>query len=676
MRSLFQSLVLGCAAIALTVTIARGAASKSPSEPAAATEIRGLLSVSGQPLPAPPGTQPVSLPGGDFETAGRLPPAWGIGGGQIVVAADAPQGKAYCQFKAHGGGLRSPSNISAKPGGPYLISWWLKSPVETTATVDFTSDERDVSFHANPTPVPATGNQWRHVGYYFWMPVPCKTIQFFLRGSGDEASARQVIGVDDIRLRTATEGEMAAAYEAQREQLPPRDITPRPGDGANLALSVAKWEGRAGIPGKPFLIWAIGSSWTRGQGDGYGLMHAIRQRFPHAPPIVYKRRVEPGMPWDFAYGWVKQFVAAQQPDLIFTYTLGTPEGLDALLTEIRRHTTADIIVPSIHFVKASTMTPEDIQSGVAPWDRIREICRKHGAEFVDNRRELAEYLQRTGVKPVALLGDPVHQNYLGRMLVWDNVSRHIAKPDHFSYAPESRERRIAVTQPTQTATEQVSLLGDWLTSGGAVHAAKAGARLKVRFTGNRIDVLGRKLPGGGSVQIVIDGKPAARAPVFYCNFIRPVRGASDTKPSIAAPHAVDLGRNVVPQTWTIVVTSNMGDYRVEGSVTGPDGEGNVARPFVSRSGQIGLDPKHWRFAKNETRNHKVIFGNHTGDTFTFDVYRSARGTLSFRGEKPTSLAEPVVQNLPNREHTLEIIATGDGDVAIEGLYVFQPPEKE
>ena len=207
-------------------------------------------------------------------------------------------------------------------------------------------------------------------------------------------------------LRTATEAEMAAAYEAQRQQLPPRDIAPRAGDGENLALSVAKWEGRAGIPGKPFVIWAIGSSWTRAQGDGYGLIHAIRQRFPHAPPIIYKRHVEPGMPWDYAYGWVKQFVAAEQPDLIFTYTLGTPEGLDAMLTEIRRHTTADIIVPSIHFVQASTLTPDDVENGIADWDQVREVCRKHGAEFVDNRRELAEYLQRTGVKPTDLLGRP------------------------------------------------------------------------------------------------------------------------------------------------------------------------------------------------------------------------------------------------------------------------------
>ena len=644
-----------------------------PAERAGAREVRGLLSVSSQPFPTPAGTVGIPMSGGDFEIAGEIPPGWKIGGGKIVTG-EAPQGKACCYFNARGAGLLSPSNVAARPGDGYFLSWRLKSPVESTATVNFTSDEREPSFHPNPTPVPATGNQWRHVGFYFLMPVPCKTIQFHLAGSGKEDKPGQLIGVDDIQLRTATEAEMAAAYEAQRQQLPPRDVTPRPGDGQNLALSVAKWEGQTGIPGKPFLIWAIGSSWTRGQGDGYGLVHAIRQRFPNAPPIIYKRQVEPGMPWDFDYGWVKQFVAAEQPDLIFTYTLGTPEGLDALLTEIRRHTTADVIVPSIHFVEASTLTPDDMQTGIAPWDQVREVCRKHGAEFVDNRREQFEYLKRTGVNHLTLLGDKVHQNYLGRMLVWDNVSRHITKPDHFTYDPASRERRIAVAPPTQTATEQVSLTGDWTTVGGAVQAVKAVARLKVHFTGNRIVLLGRKSSGGGSVSVFIDGKPADQALVFYCNFIQPKpRGG---KQSAVSPHAVDLGKNVIPQTWTITVTSNKGDYRVEGSVTGPDGEGNLDGQFWSKSGQIGIDPKLWRNGKFETKNHKVAYGNHTGDAFTFDVYRCALGKLSFRAEQPQSFFQPLVENLPNGEHTLELVTAGDGDIAIEGLYVHQPPEKD
>ncbi|OGA37115.1 MAG: hypothetical protein A3G26_00895 [Betaproteobacteria bacterium RIFCSPLOWO2_12_FULL_65_110] len=59
-----------------------------------------------------------------------------------------------------------------------------------------------------------------------------------------------------------TRDPLAVKVEAERAQWPAYDITPRPDDGRNLALSVAKWEGRAGIPGKPFRVWFVGASWT------------------------------------------------------------------------------------------------------------------------------------------------------------------------------------------------------------------------------------------------------------------------------------------------------------------------------------------------------------------------------------------------------------------------------
>ena len=310
------------------------------------------------------------------------------------------------------------------------------------------------------------------MGYYFWFPVQCQTIRFHIRCQ-PEVPDGDFIAVDDFQLRTASEAEMSAAYEAERANLPPYDVTPRPDDGKNLALSVAKWEGRAGLPGKPFLIWAVGSSWTNFQGDGYPLIRAIRERFPNAPPIVYKKHAGSGTPWDFARGWVRQFVRAEQPDLIFTYTNGSLEGLDALLTEIRRSTTADVIVPSLHFFQRSKLTPQEIEvfEGV-PIGKIREICRQHGAELVENRRELAEYMQRTGLEPAALVGDPVHQNQHGRIRIWDNICRHIAKPDSFHYEPETRERRIAVAPPASTGTEQVTATGPWTAPDGMLHIAK------------------------------------------------------------------------------------------------------------------------------------------------------------------------------------------------------------
>ena len=675
-------------------------------EPGLAVTTRELRCLSRKLFPVPAGATVIPVPQGDFETTGKLPPSWGLWGGQIVMADDAPQGQAYCRFKAQRGGILRTPLIPVTPGKPYFLSMWLKNPDEHWATINFTSEERVPSFLNAYPGLPATGNQWKQVGYYFWLPVPCTTLQFNIEPRKDSAEGLAIC-VDDIRLRTATEDEMSDAYEAQRDQLPAYDLTPRPGDGRNLALSVAKWEGRAGLPGKPFVIWALGSSWTAAQGDGYGLIHAIRRRFPQAPPLVYKRHCGSGTPWEYVAGWVKQFVAAEQPDLVFSYTVGSAAGLDTMLTEIRRHTTADIIVPSIHFKPPSGLTPHDIENSPGQdWAQIREICRKHGAEFVENRRELAEYLTRTGLTPDDLVWDHVHQNLHGQIRVWDNVSRHIAKPEQFSYAPEARERLVAAGRPATNATEQLSLTGDWTTADGAVQTGAAGARLKLCFTGNQIDIIGRSTPAGGTVQLFIDGQPAGQAPAFTTTFIQ-AKAATGKRPYVhgvndCAPHAVGLGTNVVPQSWTITMTSAVGDYALAGSVTGPDGNGNLARPFRSNSGQIGIDPKFWREGRVEIHGRPVVqrdgkpvvdfsgtavpvvyengqpvaYGDVKGDTFTFDVYRSARAELSFKADQPRQLVEPVVQNLSNGTHKLELVSAGDGVVRIEGLYVFQPPEQE
>lgn len=634
----------------------------------------GLRCISSKAFPIPGESKLMAE--SNFELSGKLPPSWSQGDGEVVTAEDAPQGKAYFRMKAKkNAGVRSPV-ITAQPGVPYFLSYWIKTAHEPWTTISFSSGEREPSFTTIHSPFfypdfPLdTGNEWRQEGFYFSMPPQCKTIQVSMNPREDGGDG-QFVCIDDIRLRTASEEEMSAAYQAERAHLPPYEVTPRPGDGKNLALSVAKWEGRAGIPGKPFVIWALGSSYTDRQGDGYELIQAIRHRFPNAPPIIYRKHGGPGTPWEFVHGWIKQFVAAEQPDLIFTYTSGTLEGLDAMLTEIRRRTTAEVIVPSLHFKPPSTMTPDDIENGMGvTWAKVREICVKHGAEFVENRREMADYLAHAGLNMEDLLADHNHQNVHGRIRIWDNVSRHLTKSDQSNYTPESRERRIAVVPPTKTATEQVSLSGSWTSPDGSLHSSTEGARLKVSFTGNRIDLIGRKIPGGGTVKVLIDGMPADQAPVFLMNYIKP-----DKVHAWRIPHAVDLGANPVPQTWTITMTSDVGDYRLEGSVTGPDGTGNLAQPFLSLSHQIGLDPKFWRQGRVEKKGQPVEYGVATGDAFNFDVYRCAVGELSFKADQPAPLVESLARNLTNQQHTLELIATGKGEVIIEGLYVFEPPEK-
>jgi len=424
--------------------------------------------------------------------------------------------------------------------------------------------------------------------------------------------------------------ENAADYIAKAE----------PNDGRHLALTMHKLEN--GItPARPFLIWAIGSSYTNMLGNGEVWKEEIPRRFPKAPPIEYKKMVGNSCPWQYARGWLRHLVIPEQPDLVITYTIGNPDDLEKLIVEVRQHTTADIIVPSIHWRERDQ--PHWGQSeNAADQDvaRVREVCRKHDVEFIESRRDWAAYLTENKLPIPALLKDAVHQSDYGAKIINSNILAHLRRPEAFSYAPDSRERRLAAS-----ALQEGRLV----------------------FTGSRIDLIGKKSPAGGSARVLIDGRPADQLDAFLMSYVQPnAKNHKEGKgavPRDQAPHAVTLGKNVVPQSWTLVMTSDTGDYELTGSVTGPDGKGNAFQPFTSTSGQILIEPELWRRAER----------NRSGDRFTWDVRRAGVGEVSFKGEAGELFAVRLAQSLANTEHTLELVPAGE--ISIEGFDVFEPPMK-
>lgn len=413
-----------------------------------------------------------------------------------------------------------------------------------------------------------------------------------------------------------------------------------PTDGQHLALTMHKLEN--GItPPRPFLIWAIGSSYTNMLGNGEAWQEEITKRFPKAPPIEYKKIVGNSCPWQYARGWLRHLVIPEQPDLVITYTIGDPDDLEKLILELRQHTTADIIVPSIHWRerdqdlwgKSENAADQDVS-------RVREICQKHDVEFIENRRDWAAYLVENKLPLPALLKDAVHQSDYGAKIINANILAHLRQPEAFGYDPKSRERRIAFPE-----------LRDGI----------------LPFKGNRIDLIGKKSPTGGSVQVFIDGQPADQLDAFVMSYVQPDpknhKEGKGATPRDQSPHAVTLGDRVVPQSWTLVMTSDSGDYELTGSVSGPDGKGNAFKPFRSTSGQILIQPELWRRAER----------NRTGDRFTWDVRRAGVGEVSFRGTAGETFVARLAQSLANTEHTLKIVPTGA--VTIDGFDVFEPPMK-
>lgn len=422
------------------------------------------------------------------------------------------------------------------------------------------------------------------------------------------------------------------------------DYVAKPDASAGRRMALTLWKLESGIhPPRPFLIWAIGSSYCNMLGNGEAWKEEILKRFPKAPPIEYRKMVGNSCPWQYLRGWIKHLVIPDQPDLVLIYTIGDPDDLEKLIVELRATTTADILVPSIHWRerdrelwgKSENAADQDV-------GRVREICRRHEVEFVENRRAWGDYLAANDLPIEALLKDAVHQSEFGAQIINANILAHVRRPDAFSYDPSSRERRI---RPDHD--------GD--------------GSIKAVFTGTRIDLIGRKSPDGGMFGVWIDGRPGDEIDAFLVSYIQPNpknskegRGAN---PRDQSPHGVCLGGNIIPQSWTLVMTSDAGDYKLTGGVTGPDGNGNAFSPFTSDSGQIVIEPELWRRAER----------NRAGDKFTFDVRRAVVSEVSFDGPAGERFAVRLAQALPNTEHTLTLIPIREGAEDIVALEVFTPP---
>ena len=456
-----------------------------------------------------------------------------------------------------------------------------------------------------------------------------------------------------------------ADARGKREPKPPEgapeyQAPPRPTDGTLLALTIEKLE-KGFDPPRPFLIWAIGSSFTNALRADSLLLGPLRQRFPNAPKIAYRKIAGNSTSYHFSRGWARHLVIPDQPDLVLLYNFGKWENLEKVIADLRRHTTADIIVPTLHWCKPHRKVwpdPDKRNSHQDP-NAMRAMCAKYGVEFVESRRELTQYLLDNKLPFDSLLGDSVHQTAYCAKMICLNIARHVHRPAAFAYDPRSRERRLQA--------EAASAAGTWAKADGRTTTSTRGASLTVPFTGNRIDLIGWRSEAGGSAQVLVDGKPADQASAFYIGYVLPNPKNAPKPPNPPrdrAPHLVDLGTHIVPQKWTITLTSDTGDYKLVGSVTGPDGKGNNLKPFASTSGQIKIDPKYWRGSRD----------NRTGDTYTFEVVRCAVGRADFKGT-PGKFRLRLAQSLPNGPHTLKLVANGDGPVAVDAFDVFEPPLK-
>ena len=198
---------------------------------------------------------------------------------------------------------------------------------------------------------------------------------------------RSVVTDEPLQLVGKPEG--AADYVAKAART----------DGQHLALTLKKLE-QGFDPPRPFLIWALGSSYTNMLGVGEPWKATIPRLFPNAPEIRYEKMVGNSCPWQYLRGWTRHLAVPDQ----------------------------------------------DVAA-------VREVCRKYDVEFVENRRDWAEYLKANNLPIASLLKDAVHQSNYGAHIINSNILAHIRKPSDTATTPrrasEACNRKDRRTVPSK-----------------------------------------------------------------------------------------------------------------------------------------------------------------------------------------------------------------------------------
>ncbi|WP_293125121.1 SGNH/GDSL hydrolase family protein [Microcoleus sp. bin38.metabat.b11b12b14.051] len=387
----------------------------------------------------------------------------------------------------------------------------------------------------------------------------------------------------------------------------------------------------------------------------------LKQRFPSADLIVENRAIG-GFSAPILIRPSEHDLYPFYPDLLIFHVYGGGEDYEAIIANIRRRATSEILLHSDHIdwmPTGNSDDPEQVKryewhnTHSTKW--LPELADKYGCEIAEIRTPWLRYLKDNRLRPQQLLSDSIHLNNWGNFLL-----AALIKP-HLRYNPNLRQTAQQDLVKTYTVGSDVK----W-----------QDGKLVLEFEGNRIDAIADKTFNGKAIsaKIAIDGKKPSEFPELY-SITRPSPSLGVGWPAIIQ---ISNQKPLIVEDWKATITEINSDatkfkFDVVGSKTGYDGSGTNDKMFVSNSGRVVIEPKNWwlqnayEYSKTPTPKGFEIFWQ--VKPMFVDAYIPPQIGDRTR-EYPTTLA----QNLSNSKHILEIIPDTNGTVAIQAIRVYRPPD--
>jgi hypothetical protein len=432
------------------------------------------------------------------------------------------------------------------------------------------------------------------------------------------------------------------------QEAPPKPAADESAFGAKIARTMTDLATSTPARKNPVRVLFYGQSITA-QPWSSAISERLKKAYPDAELTIENRAIG-GFEADRLRKTAREDLYPFYPDLVIFQVYGGGNGeLEGILSEIRRQTTAEIMISTHHVShegNAWVQGEYDKQS-----QAIRELAAKYDCELVEVRDEWKQYLAENQLKTQDLLRDAVHLNDKGNRLMEALVWRHLRYNKDFAN-PHADEIKTVPVRPG------------------------ADGSYKVAFTGNRVDVVAAPADEPrGSARILIDGQPPSADPNAYA-ITRPSKAQDVWYPAL---YTVGWQKPPLIEDWTLKLTELSADakqfkFTVTGSQTGPDGTGSSGGKFVSNSGRVVIDPKDFGLEAACAYTKKPCPPDFEIKWSVVPMFKD-----TYRAPKSKDPANPVrttvAQLLENGPHTLEILPNADGSVPVQAIQVFQPPAK-
>lgn len=399
------------------------------------------------------------------------------------------------------------------------------------------------------------------------------------------------------------------------------------------------------------------------------LLGELRRRYPKANIIATNNTIG-GYTAPSLVRTMVHDVVPFRPDLIvFDDYGGEADGsYEQIIRFLRSQTTADILMWSPHLDNYNQAIEKERETTAI---FRRAMAAKYRCEFADLRGVWARYLEQNQLPRTALLQDAIHNNAAGCELMGMILARHFVKPPAAATASDAVKTIFLVNRANAPA-DGVKLIGVWqpAADGQGIDLAGPDSSIELEFTGNRVDLIGPADAADASARVLIDGQPPAALPMLWMAS-RPSAGPVGWFPAI---NRITLGDTpILSENWTLHFfdvdkAGKSFHYRLTGSVTGDDGQGDQSQDFASQSGRIRFLASDVTLAESARVIKKDLPASFDVTWRTFplglDEYHRQRGQAD--GDDQT-----LVNGLPNRTHHLSLTVT-KGVIAIRALVVYRP----